>query len=116
MLNTGRTVEHWHTRTKTGDGADPRAPVAERLAGDESARRARAAADARTTAWTSSRGAAACSGVELRLTEIVAPGQVFMPFHYVEANANQADAERVRPDLARAELQAVRGARRADAR
>src|SRR2546422_6643782 len=28
-------------------------------------------------------------GVELRVTEIVAPGQVFMPFHYAEANANQ---------------------------
>ena len=43
----------------------------------------------RTTAWTSSRAAAACDGVELRVTEIVAPGQVFMPFHYVETNANQ---------------------------
>jgi assimilatory nitrate reductase catalytic subunit len=29
------------------------------------------------------------SRVELRLTEIVAPGQVFMPFHYAEANANE---------------------------
>ena len=28
-------------------------------------------------------------GVELRLTEIVAPGQVFMPFHYAEANVNE---------------------------
>ena len=28
-------------------------------------------------------------GVELRVTEIIAPGQVFMPFHYAEANANQ---------------------------
>jgi assimilatory nitrate reductase catalytic subunit len=27
--------------------------------------------------------------VELRLTEIVAPGQVFMPFHYFEANVNE---------------------------
>jgi assimilatory nitrate reductase catalytic subunit len=27
--------------------------------------------------------------VELRVTEIIAPGQVFMPFHYAEANANQ---------------------------
>jgi len=27
-------------------------------------------------------------GVELRVTEIVAPGQVFMPFHYVETNSN----------------------------
>jgi assimilatory nitrate reductase catalytic subunit len=27
--------------------------------------------------------------VELRITETVAPGQVFVPFHYAEANANQ---------------------------
>jgi len=27
--------------------------------------------------------------VELRLTETVAPGQIFVPFHYAEANANQ---------------------------
>ena len=29
------------------------------------------------------------SGVELRLTEITAPGQVFMPFHYFETNVNE---------------------------
>ena len=28
-------------------------------------------------------------GVELRVTETIAPGQVFVPFHYAEANANQ---------------------------
>ena len=27
--------------------------------------------------------------VELRVTETVAPGQVFVPFHYAEANANE---------------------------
>jgi len=27
--------------------------------------------------------------LELRITEIIAPGQVFMPFHFVETNANQ---------------------------
>jgi assimilatory nitrate reductase catalytic subunit len=27
--------------------------------------------------------------VELRVTETIAPGQVFLPFHYAEANANQ---------------------------
>jgi anaerobic selenocysteine-containing dehydrogenase len=29
------------------------------------------------------------SQVELRVTEIVAPGQVFLPFHFAETNANQ---------------------------
>lgn len=28
--------------------------------------------------------------IELRLTEIVAPGQVFMPFHFAETNVNRA--------------------------
>jgi predicted molibdopterin-dependent oxidoreductase YjgC len=29
------------------------------------------------------------SGVELRVTEMIAPGQVFMPFHFAETNVNQ---------------------------
>jgi assimilatory nitrate reductase catalytic subunit len=29
------------------------------------------------------------SNVELRVTETVAPGQIFVPFHYAESNANQ---------------------------
>jgi anaerobic selenocysteine-containing dehydrogenase len=28
-------------------------------------------------------------GVELRLTEIIAPGMVFMPFHFFETNVNE---------------------------
>ncbi len=88
VLNTGRTVEHWHTRTKTGQ-----VPILERLS---------------PNAWLemnprdagklglkphdhvdviSRRGRVA--DVELRVTEIIAPGQVFMPFHFVETNANQ---------------------------
>jgi assimilatory nitrate reductase catalytic subunit len=27
--------------------------------------------------------------IELRVTETVAPGQLFVPFHYAEANANE---------------------------
>ena len=38
--------------------------------------------------WTIVSRGAASSGVELRVTEIIAPGQVFMPFHYVETNSN----------------------------
>lgn len=87
IFNTGRTVEHWHTRTKTGtvamlDGMVPNAwlemnPVdAERLSlrqHDPVTIRSRRAAITR---------------VELRVTEIVAPGQVFMPFHFAEQNSN----------------------------
>ena len=39
ILNTGRTVEHWHTRTKTRAVPILARHVAARLAGDESARR-----------------------------------------------------------------------------
>ncbi|MBI4435943.1 MAG: nitrate reductase, partial [Candidatus Omnitrophica bacterium] len=87
LLNTGRTVEHWHTRTKTGE-----IPLLNRLSPE---------------AWVemnprdakklklhqgdyvrveSRRGAV--ERVVLRVTETVAPGQVFIPFHYAEANAN----------------------------
>jgi assimilatory nitrate reductase catalytic subunit len=88
VLNTGRTVEHWHTRTKTRE-----VPILERLS---------------PTAWLEmnprdARGAGLRShdrvdivsrrgrvrNVELRLTEIVGPGQVFMPFHYFENNVNE---------------------------
>jgi len=88
ILNTGRTVEHWHTRTKTGgisilQRMSPRAwlemnPVdAEKLGLKPHDR----------VDVISARGRV--SKVELRITEIVAPGQIFLPFHFVESNANQ---------------------------
>ncbi len=87
ILNTGRTVEHWHTRTKTGavemlHGMVPNAwlemnPIdAERLSLRPHDR----------VTVVSRRNAV--SGVELRVTGIVAPGQVFMPFHFAEQNSN----------------------------
>jgi anaerobic selenocysteine-containing dehydrogenase len=88
VLNTGRTVEHWHTRTKTGgisilQRLSPRAwlemnPVDAQKLGLRPHDR---------VDITSARGCV--SKVELRITEIVAPGQVFLPFHFVESNANQ---------------------------
>lgn len=88
VLNTGRTVEHWHTRTKT-----EQVPILERLS--PNAWLEMNPRDAQMLKLkphdpvdvVSSRGRV--RGVELRVTEIVAPGQVFMPFHYTEANANQ---------------------------
>ena len=88
VLNTGRTVEHWHTRTKTG-----KVPILERLSphawvemNPRDARSLRVKPQDRVDI-VSRRGRV--SGVEVRITETVAPGQVFIPFHYVEANANQ---------------------------
>lgn len=88
VLNTGRTVEHWHTRTKTG-----RVPILERLS--PHAWLEMNPRDAQSLSLkphdrvdvVSSRGRV--RSVELRVTEIIAPGQVFMPFHYAESNANQ---------------------------
>jgi anaerobic selenocysteine-containing dehydrogenase len=88
VLNTGRTVEHWHTRTKTG-----KVPILERLSpaawmemNPRDARQLRLKPQDRVDI-VSRRGR--MRGVELRITETVAPGQVFVPFHYAEANANQ---------------------------
>jgi anaerobic selenocysteine-containing dehydrogenase len=88
ILNTGRTVEHWHTRTKTGgisilQRMSPRAwlemnPVDAGKLGLRPHDRVDV---------ISARGRV--GKVELRITEIVAPGQIFLPFHFVESNANQ---------------------------
>jgi assimilatory nitrate reductase catalytic subunit len=88
VLNTGRTVEHWHTRTKTRE-----VPLLERLAPQswlEMNPRDAAPLGLRShdrVDIVSRRGRV--RGVELRLTEIIAPGQAFMPFHYFETNANE---------------------------
>ena len=88
VLNTGRTVEHWHTRTKTG-----KVPILERLSphawvemNPRDARTLRLKPQDRVDV-VSARGRV--RGIELRVTETVAPGQIFVPFHYAEANANE---------------------------
>ncbi len=88
VLNTGRTVEHWHTRTKTGgisilQRLSPRAwlemnPVDATYLGLRPHDHVEI---------ISARGRV--SKVELRITEIVSPGQIFLPFHFSESNANQ---------------------------
>lgn len=88
VLNTGRTVEHWHTRTKTRE-----VPILEHLS--PSAWLEMNPRDAKKRALRSHDRVDVISrrgtvhNVELRLTEIIAPGQVFMPFHYAEANVNE---------------------------
>lgn len=88
VLNTGRTVEHWHTRTKTRE-----VPILESLS--PSAWLEMNPADAARLGLRSHQRVDIASrrgtvhGVELRLTEIIAPGQVFMPFHYFETNVNE---------------------------
>jgi assimilatory nitrate reductase catalytic subunit len=89
VLNTGRTVEHWHTRTKTG-----RVPILERLSPrpwlEMNPRDGRALGlkAAEQVDVISRRGTV--RKLDLRLTETISAGQVFVPFHWAEANVNQA--------------------------
>lgn len=87
VLNTGRTVEHWHTRTKTGKVAqlDTMVPNAWLEMNPIDAEKLALRQHDRVTI-TSRRNRV--TNVELRITGIVAPGQVFMPFHFAEQNSN----------------------------
>jgi assimilatory nitrate reductase catalytic subunit len=88
ILNTGRTVEHWHTRTKTAQVAilQHLSPNAWLEMNPRDAEALKLQPHARVDI-VSARGRT--SGVELRVTEMIAPGQVFMPFHFVETNVNE---------------------------
>jgi anaerobic selenocysteine-containing dehydrogenase len=88
VLNTGRTVEHWHTRTKTGA-----VPILEQIAprawlemnpvdANRLMLRPHELVDV-----VSKRGR--LRRVELRVTEVIGPGQVFAPFHFAEWNVNE---------------------------
>jgi anaerobic selenocysteine-containing dehydrogenase len=87
ILNTGRTVEHWHTRTKTGavKALQTLSPRAWLEMNPRDARRLKLKPHDRVSIISPRNRV---DGVELRVTEIVAPGQVFMPFHFVETNSN----------------------------
>lgn len=96
ILNTGRTVEHWHTRTKTADVA-----LLERMS--PHAWLEMNSADAHALSLSSRDLVDVVSrrgrvrGVELRVTEITAPGQVFMPFHFFETNVNEVTQDAFDP-------------------
>jgi assimilatory nitrate reductase catalytic subunit len=88
ILNTGRTVEHWHTGTKTRAvailaGMSPRAWL--EMNPRDAQRLNLKPHDHVSVISKRSR----VDRVELRVTEIIAPGQVFMPFHFVETNSNR---------------------------
>ena len=87
ILNTGRTVEHWHTRTKTAeiDLLNHMVPNAWLEMNPVDAKRLSLKQHDLVTI-VSRRGQV--ENVELRVTQIIAPGQVFMPFHFAETNSN----------------------------
>jgi anaerobic selenocysteine-containing dehydrogenase len=96
QLNTGRTVEHWHTRTKTG-----RVPILEGLAPEAWIEIHPADAGAlglRSGDWarvTSERGE--IPRLRVRVTEIVRAGEVFVPFHWDERCANRLTLDEFDP-------------------
>jgi len=87
ILNTGRTVEHWHTRTKTAQVAllHNMVPSAWLEMNPADATQLQLKAHDRVTVFSRR---SSVKNVELRITGIVGPGQVFMPFHFAEWNSN----------------------------
>ena len=87
ILNTGRTVEHWHTRTKTAQVAllHNMVPNAWLEMNPADATELQLRSHDRVTVISRR---SSVKNVELRITGIIAPGQVFMPFHFAESNSN----------------------------
>jgi assimilatory nitrate reductase catalytic subunit len=88
ILNTGRTVEHWHTRTKTAqvEMLDHMVPNAWLEMNPVDAERLELRPHDRVNVVSRR---SSVKNLELRITDIVAPGQVFMPFHFSETNSNR---------------------------
>ncbi|MBI2504802.1 MAG: molybdopterin-dependent oxidoreductase [Candidatus Latescibacteria bacterium] len=88
LLNTGRTVEHWHTGTKTRE-----VPILDKLAPEawvelnpQTARRYAIGARDRVC-LVSARGRV--DGLLVRISETIGPDQVFVPFHFAEQCINK---------------------------
>jgi len=96
VLNTGRTVEHWHTRTKTA-----RVPILHQLAPEGWLEMN--PADASRAGLRSGEGARVVSQrgtidrIPVRVTEIVREGEVFVPFHFDEMCANRLTLDEFDP-------------------
>jgi assimilatory nitrate reductase catalytic subunit len=96
LLNTGRTVEHWHTRSKTG-----RVPILEALAPEAWVEMHPADAHAlgvRGGDWvrvSSTRGA--IDRIRVRVTAIGRRGAVFIPFHWDEHCVNRLTDDQFDP-------------------
>ncbi len=88
LLNTGRTVEHWHTRTKTGgvEILEKLAPLPWVEINPETARYY--AIDPQSKVDILSRRGK-IENLLVRITETIQPWHVFIPFHFMEAAANK---------------------------
>jgi anaerobic selenocysteine-containing dehydrogenase len=96
LLNTGRTVEHWHTRTKTGriEALNSLAPEAWVEVNPADAARLGVTSGGRVR-LASRRGVV--DDVLVRVTATVREGEVFVPFHYDERCANRLTVDEFDP-------------------
>jgi anaerobic selenocysteine-containing dehydrogenase len=98
ILTTGRTLHHWHTRTKTGtvpqlNQTDP-GPYLQMHPADAANLDL---ADAQDVEISSRRGRASCV---LRLDPSISPGVVFMPIHWNELSTPGASPNELTTDNA----------------
>ena len=95
VLNTGRVLEHWHTGTMTRRAAvlDALAPTPFVEVHPEDMTRLGIANGARVTV-RSRRGTITLAAVS---ADEVAPGNVFIPFHFREAAANVLTIDQLDP-------------------
>ncbi|MEE9274747.1 MAG: formate dehydrogenase subunit alpha [bacterium] len=96
VLNTGRNLYHWHTgsltrRAQALEAAEP-GPYAEMSAADLARLRLR---DGQRIRVRSRRGEIVLAA---RRSPRVRPGQIFIPFHYVEAAVNLLTRDALDPD------------------
>jgi anaerobic selenocysteine-containing dehydrogenase len=96
LLNTGRTVEHWHTRTKTG-----RVEILDRLAptgwiemSPDDADRLRVLSG-QMVKVSSRRGV--INEIPVRVTATIRVGEVFIPFHFDDMCANRLTVDEFDP-------------------
>lgn len=96
ILNSGRTVEHWHTRTKTGRAAVLEALVPEAWVSMNPADASRAGVTSGDRARLVSRRGT-IDDIVVKVTETVRPGEVFVPMHFDEACVNRLTVDAFDP-------------------
>jgi assimilatory nitrate reductase catalytic subunit len=96
LLNTGRTMQHWQTRTRLGMHAvlERRTPEAWVEVHPIDARGLGVQNDD-VVALVSRRGRV--ERIRVRVTSVVKPGQLFVPFHFFETNVNALTLDAVDP-------------------
>jgi anaerobic selenocysteine-containing dehydrogenase len=96
LLNTGRTVEHWHTRTKTGrvEILDRMAPTGWIEMSPDDAEHLKVLSGS-SVKVSSRRGT--IERIPVRVTATIRSGEVFIPFHFDDMCANRLTIDEFDP-------------------